>query len=164
MISAKYAALFGYGGPNAYFPAIWFAEADDSHLTDAEKNKGVGADGGPAAKRSVRRYDEEEDRDYEQEEHVAKRHAHQARLYAPKPDATLTDEGAIQPAEPTKEAHIIEPVAKDAGQAPATALLADELAALQAEAAQVAADAIARARRQRQEEEALILILSHFID
>lgn len=32
-ISARLAALFGYGGPNAYFPAVWFVE-DESTVQD----------------------------------------------------------------------------------------------------------------------------------
>lgn len=38
-ISPRLASLFGYGGPNAYFPAVWFAEADDAHLTDEERKR-----------------------------------------------------------------------------------------------------------------------------
>jgi len=39
VISPRLVALLGYGGPNARFPAIWFAEADDTHLTDEERRR-----------------------------------------------------------------------------------------------------------------------------
>lgn len=41
MIDAKYAALFGYGGPNAYFPAVWFAEAMEGIELEWDTSQGV---------------------------------------------------------------------------------------------------------------------------
>lgn len=135
MIDQRQVALFGYGGSKAYFPAVWFAECDDSHLLDFERgNNGSGAS---ATAGRAGHTDEQAERDDEQ--HFAKQAEYGARVYAP------TD---ASPEAPAPVPAIVELIPED------------EVA----QAKQVAASAIAKAmRREQDDEEALLLILAQLL-
>ena len=126
--------------PKSYFPPVWFAEADDSHLTDDER-AGAGADGGAPGK-AHQRYTEQDD-----EQHFAKQREALGKAYAPPSIAEAAPSIADVP-----------PSIRVA--TPQDLIAADEIAQ-----AKATADAtIARAKRQqRDDEEALILILSQIL-
>lgn len=130
--------------PKSYFPPVWFAEADDSHLTDDERAKGAGADSS----------------DGFDEQHYDKHREYARRVYR-------QDEGP-EAQSITEAPASIEALAPNTEQPPPSlaAFKSDLDAAAQtvAVAKQITADAIAKAQQQiRDDEEALILILSQIL-
>ena len=130
--------------PKSYFPPVWFAEADDSHLTDEER-AGTGADGGAPGKSSIR-YTEQDD-----EQHFDKHLEYSKRVYR------QDESSKAEPLPPRPEP--LPPTVQ------AVATSQDLIAADEIAQAKAAADAaIARVmRQQRDDEEALILILSQIL-
>lgn len=138
MISSSQVALFGYGGSNAYFPAVWFAEADASHLLDHERGAN-GSDGAPSPGKSKSPWDEDPDLD----QHLAKKLEYVSKIYAPTPPPSIAE---LPPS--------IEPPASTIVPEPAPApVIVDLLPEQEAKPEPVRND----------DEEALILILSQVV-
>ena len=138
--------------PKSYFPPVWFAEADDSHLTDDERRpEGVAPD--PSDRR-------------DDEQHYAKHREYARRVYR-QDDATRAEPlpPTIPPSVPPG-VPLNDPISNRSFDHEAPNLAAfkadlDAAAQTVAIAKQITADAIAKAQQQTRddEEEALLLLL-----
>ena len=136
--------------PKSYFPPVWFAEADDSHLTDDER-----AVYSTAPDANTKRGWQHEEEHFEKQREYAKRvYAKTEPVQQPvqEPNHLATKPVEVSPVDSSPASNLripLDPIREDLAAA------ASNLAEIQ----QIAADAITKAKHQRDEEEALLLLL-----